>query len=96
MIIEEKTTTVISMIGQSNFDKLTTQQQHCLIDIAYQGCDTWGVLKSLLDAGASDQQVVEGWPRLTSTTYNNQARADARKKLWLEGIYTDSAGNEIK
>lgn len=96
MIIEQKRELVISQIGQSNYDKLTKQQQDCLVDIAYQGCSTWGELKSLLDAGATPQQVVDGWGRLTSTASNNQERADARKKLWLEGIYTDSSGNEIK
>ena len=96
MIIEGKRELVISQIGQGNYDKLTKQQQDCLVDIAYQGCSSWGELKSLLDSGATPEQVVNSWSRLTSTQWNNQERANARKKLWLEGIYTDSSGNEIK
>lgn len=95
MIIEEKRDLVIRCIGQSNFDKLTTQQQDCLIDIAYQGCSSWSALKRLLDSGASAQDVVNMWPRLTSTAFNNQARADARKRLWLEGVYVTQFGEEI-
>lgn len=95
--IEAKRELVISCIGETNYNKLTPEQQNCLVDIAYQGCsaENWSILQSLLSSGATKEEVVEKWPRLTSTTWNNQARADARKKLWLEGIYTDSAGNVI-
>ena len=95
--MKAKESLVIRKIGQTNWNKLTTQQQDCLVDIAYQGCNasSWAQLKKLLDSGASAQEIAQKWPRLTSTQYNNQARANARKKLFVEGIYTNGSGSVI-
>lgn len=96
LIVEAKESLVRSAIGD-RFDQLSITQQHCLIDIAYQGCSTWGDFNTAFDASGGDPQyIIDNWPRLTSTASNNSARADARRELWLNGRYTDASGNDIK
>jgi len=93
MIIQANTEEVKTVVGEDVWDQLTVQQQHCLIDISYQygshGTPLYTISNLVRSGGpsaANDADIFSMWG----------ARGPARRKLWVEGIYTDASGNEIK
>lgn len=97
LIIDENIKKVKNNIGEDNYNNLTSEQQYCLVDIAYHGCTTesWNSLKGMLDNGYSSKEIADNWGRLSSTSYNNESRKNARRELWLNGNYTDANGDII-
>ena len=96
MIIDNNLKMLQSKIGDSLWNELGTNKQHCLADIAYQcgpnNSNLNQIIIKMKDSGVNS--ITESsWPFSSSEFKTRQL---ARKKLWFEGIYTDSSGNEIK
>ena len=91
MIIESMRETVAAYFGESLWNSLSANKQDVILDFAYQ----YG------SAGAPVQwfkQTLSAGGNGNDCPYFNKwgGRGTARKKLWTEGIYTDSGGKEIK
>ena len=91
MIIEANIEIVKAHVGEDFWNKLPTNKQHVLLDIAYQ----YGPNNSIQDDLKAE--ILAGRSGLTHYIFSKWgARGTARKELWSKGKYIDASGNEIK
>ena len=91
MIAQDKKTEMENLFGKTLWNSLSINKQDVLMDIAYQYGPAGAPLywfKNNLGAGNSCDN---------APVFNEfGARGEARRVLWVEGRYTDGAGNELK